>query len=415
MAEWGKWGECTKTCASKEGDPAGKMIRFRHVEPKLCAQDFQEQECPNKPCPVDCEMSDWAEWNGCVGECENAGAMRNRTRKILQKPAHGGKCCPTTPECEEDKEPACGEALTVEHKPCGAQKQKCVPAPWSEWSPCSQTCNTGRSSRVRSVQTPAKCGGAPCLCNFLEVKNCEVTSCRQECELTEWSEWGKCPVTCGGSVQTRSRKVLKAPSGGGADCPPLIESKNCGMDCCSRDCVLGSWDPWSFCSASCYGTMKRSRRVEVAPCGDGKKCDALFESRECNHDCVLPCEVGQWSVWSECSASCGGGSKTRSRKVTQQEANGGKNCPPLWESACCEESNVACPANPEAPADQATDEENEENEAKSEEYIKKALAEDPTPGQVHNEGNEQDLPDDRPESMLNTKLPDDRPKTKFAR
>jgi len=130
------------------------------------------------------------------------------------------------------------------------------------------------------------------------------------------------------------------------------------MKCCAGDCVLSSWTEWNFCSASCYGTQQRTRQIAVTPCGSGKKCDALFESRECNHDCILPCEVGDWGPWSKCSASCGGGSKTRHRKITQQEANGGPNCPPLWETACCDESNSACPAKASAKGDDGGDEEN---------------------------------------------------------
>lgn len=347
MTDWGKWGKCTKTCASTVGEAAGKQVRYRNVEPLNCARSFEERECANLPCPVDCLMSDWEEWGDCDGECKNEGAKRNRTRTVKQKPLHGGQCCPETTECSDKKEPECGPALTVDHKPCGGEKVKCEPTLWSEWSPCSQTCNTGKSTRSRAIDTPSKCGGAPCLCDFLEVKNCEAVSCVQECELSAWSKWSECPVTCGGAVQTRERHVVTAPAGGAPDCAPLIETKNCGMACCERDCVLSSWDPWSFCSASCYGTMKRMRKVAVTPCGTGKPCDALFESRECNHDCVLPCEVGEWGAWSACSASCGGGSKSRSRNVTQLEANGGKNCPPLYETACCEESNVGCPAGGE--------------------------------------------------------------------
>jgi len=301
-------------------------------------------ECPNDPCPVDCQMSDWEEWGACDKECENEGARRNRTRTITQQPQHGGLCCPETKECSDKSEPNCGPTLTVEHEPCGATKQRCEPSLWSEWSPCSQTCNTGKTSRARTIKTPAKCGGAPCLCDFLEIKNCKAKSCKQECELSSWNEWSECPVTCGGSIQTRQRKVVKPPAAGAPNCDALTESKNCAESCCEQDCVLSSWEPWSFCSATCYGTQKRTRAVEVTPCGTGRACEALFESRSCNHDCVLPCEVGEWGPWSECSATCGGGSQTRHRLVTQQNANGGKNCPPLWEASCCDESNVACPA-----------------------------------------------------------------------
>ena len=41
----------------------------------------------------------------------------------------------------------------------------------------------------------------------------------------------------------------------------------------------------------------------------------------------VDCEVEDWSSWSECSATCGGGTRTRERKVVQEPENGGAACP----------------------------------------------------------------------------------------
>jgi len=57
----------------------------------------------------------------------------------------------------------------------------------------------------------------------------------------------------------------------------------------------------------------------------------------------------------------------RSRKVTQLEANGGENCPPLWETECCEESNVGCPADGEKKPPEGNDNQEEEEEPPKEE------------------------------------------------
>lgn len=55
----------------------------------------------------------------------------------------------------------------------------------------------------------------------------------------------------------------------------------------------------------------------------------------------IDCKVGSWSAWSTCTKTCGGGTKTRTRKITQQPANGGAACPPLSESQPC--NTQACP------------------------------------------------------------------------
>ena len=40
----------------------------------------------------------------------------------------------------------------------------------------------------------------------------------------------------------------------------------------------------------------------------------------------VDCVWGQWSTWSSCSKSCGGGTNTRSRSKIETERNGG-SCP----------------------------------------------------------------------------------------
>jgi len=39
------------------------------------------------------------------------------------------------------------------------------------------------------------------------------------------------------------------------------------------------------------------------------------------------CMMGEWSAWSECSNTCGKGSKTRKRPIIQYRAFGGGHCP----------------------------------------------------------------------------------------
>ena len=42
------------------------------------------------------------------------------------------------------------------------------------------------------------------------------------------------------------------------------------------------------------------------------------------HPC--PCVWGQWTTWSSCSKTCGGGTINRSRNITQQAKNAGDSC-----------------------------------------------------------------------------------------
>jgi hypothetical protein len=45
--------------------------------------------------------------------------------------------------------------------------------------------------------------------------------------------------------------------------------------------------------------------------------------------------MGEWGSWSECNKTCGGGTQSRTRIVTQQALYGGSTCPPLTQTQAC--------------------------------------------------------------------------------
>merc|ERR1719430_591424 len=50
---------------------------------------------------------------------------------------------------------------------------------------------------------------------------------------------------------------------------------------------------------------------------------------------TVDCKVGDWKPWGDCSATCGGGTKTRAREVVEEPENGGAVCPDLEETESC--------------------------------------------------------------------------------
>jgi len=62
--------------------------------------------------------------------------------------------------------------------------------------------------------------------------------------------------------------------------------------------------------------------------------------------CSVDCKVEDWSSWSDCSATCGGGTKTRGRGVVQEAENGGAACPALEEKEPC--NTDQCPGTTDA-------------------------------------------------------------------
>ena len=41
---------------------------------------------------------------------------------------------------------------------------------------------------------------------------------------------------------------------------------------------------------------------------------------------IVDCQWSSYGDWSQCSATCGGGTKTAERTIIQQGAHGGKEC-----------------------------------------------------------------------------------------
>merc|ERR1712020_447181 len=95
----------------------------------------------------------------------------------------------------------------------------------------------------------------------------------------------------------------------------------------------GGWGDWSDCSISCggEGTKTRSRSCVEATNG-GNPCSSLSGSTTDSSSCQTePCPVngvyGEWSEWTDCSASCGGGYQTRTRLCdSPAPAYGGNDC-----------------------------------------------------------------------------------------
>ena len=105
------------------------------------------------------------------------------------------------------------------------------------------------------------------------------------------------------------------------------------------DCEISEWSDWSICSALCgYGTQTRTRNI-LTPAYNGGNCDIqLSESRECIiKNCPIDCKY-TLSDWGDCSATCGGGTMSRTMTIEQQPLYGGKECPNIELTTSCNDS-----------------------------------------------------------------------------
>lgn len=171
----------------------------------------------------------------------------------------------------------------------------------------------------------------------------------RDCAVSEWIP-GPCSATCGGGTQQLTRHVVVAAGEKGAPCPALTESRSCNSRPCASDCKVSSWSEWSSCSAECGGgTRTRSRRVLEQERDGGEPCpEENIVSTECNQQScdMTDCVTGEWSQWSQCSRACGGGLRQRVRSIQAAQEGAEQFCPELDEDRRVEYlhcNNETCP------------------------------------------------------------------------
>lgn len=183
------------------------------------------------------------------------------------------------------------------------------------------------------------------------------------CQMSDWSDWSACSGRCRNSQAASSRKrQSKATEGVGGCEGSATETKSC--DCredsnssasqvphltkaaaAPVDCVWETWQDWEACSASCgAGTRKRSRTVQVPANEIGRDC--VGEDRQtdpCKGESCPSCRTSEWSSWSDCTGPC---TYLSSRSIRVRE--------PLSSGLCDKslEEERACTCHSDAEADE---------------------------------------------------------------
>jgi len=198
-----------------------------------------------------------------------------------------------------------------------------VDGEWSEWSECSKKCGGGLKKRTCTNPAPAH-GGADCEAGYGPGETDECNT--EKCPINgEWSEWTKCTKSCGGGKKKRTC-TNPAPAHGGADCEagygPGDED-----DCNTEKCPInGQWSEWAKCTKSCGGGWRIRSCTNPAPAHGGAECLKGYgpvDKEKCN---IEECPVnGEWSEWTTCTKTCGGGWKKRSC-TNPAPAHGGADC-----------------------------------------------------------------------------------------
>ncbi|KAM5157512.1 SCO-spondin-like [Mantella aurantiaca] len=303
-----------------------------------------EMVCSAAPCPVDCGWSDWTWWSSCSRTC-NVGTRRRYRSGSNPAAVFGGRMCE-------------GSGVAIEF--CSLQPCKGSAGDWGSWTECSVPCGGGYRNRSRvsvvlrriefSTCNLQPCSGAdPGICLDGKVwKECSdgPASCAH---LDDDGENGICQPGCycqGGEVLLNNRCVppTQCPCTEGGiyyepqetvprDCNNCFclsgRITNCSqLPCDAVDGNWSDWTPWSDCSATCGGGFQNRYRfcTDPPPSPTGLPCQGPErEEQPCHPD---PCaESGDWSAWSswtDCTKTCGGeGVRSRSRVCDNPSPLGG--------------------------------------------------------------------------------------------
>uniref|UniRef100_A0A3B4BCF7 Uncharacterized protein n=1 Tax=Periophthalmus magnuspinnatus TaxID=409849 RepID=A0A3B4BCF7_9GOBI len=281
---------------------------------------------------VDGQWSAWTHWSECDVECGGGLTYRNRS---CSPPKNGGHDC---------------EGMSQQSQSCNNQKTSpngCVHvcmiavhggwSAWSPWSQCSSDCDSGVQTRDRLCNSPqAQYGGKSCPGPHREDQVCVIGPCDHG-GWGPWTNWTECSKSCGGGVRSRRRECdSPTPEGEGNYCEGLGTEAGVllcdSVPGCHVDGGWSQWSPWAECSMSCGGGVKSRTRLcnnPPAPAHGGRECQgARQETTYCQApDCPVDGGWSRWSPWSRCDKHCGGGRSIRTRSCSSPPPkNGGKKC-----------------------------------------------------------------------------------------
>jgi len=170
-----------------------------------------------------------------------------------------------------------------------------------------------------------------CTCTENLGISCTTEGCERDCEWLEWSTWGECDQQCDVGSRMRNRTFIPAQYDGLPCNGTAEEFEDCNTDPCP--CDDGNWSPWGEwrnCSASCDGgTRTRSRTCNnPAPCPTGKPCEGSSQETEsCNtQPCEQNCTDGK--IWKTDECNC---------PLTCANLDSASSCveDDAWEPGCC--------------------------------------------------------------------------------
>ncbi len=112
----------------------------------------------------------------------------------------------------------------------------------------------------------------------------------------QWNAYGECSVTCGDGTQTRTRSCIDPSTSDTVACSDLDWDMEESTECNDGECPTaswGDWGPWSGCTASCGGGTRTREQL----CNDSDPTD---DNIECTGDPATGEEVCNTGLCRKC-------------------------------------------------------------------------------------------------------------------
>lgn len=311
-------------------DSNGLASNFCEVLDKPLGNRTCQQEC--------CEYSEWSVFSECSADCGTG--IKSRKRIVLSS------------NCDQ----SIGAIRTSEEE---CYLTQCLPSyrwrvkEFGDCIPLTEHGNCGVGYRTAGIECVSESGaevtGDNCATSPLPPSEDLVSPCPLPCPLcylTQWGPFSPCSQSCGSSVRTRNRELI------GPNCSSLPVALSESAPCPITPCPSFRWavvSRWSSCiplDTSCGRGMRHRAVVCLRSDGVPFSDDFCPESpppllKECSLSCPQDCVADTWTQWTQCSATCDGGVKTRTRQLMSASQQGGRDCPPLLERVPC--SSEPCP------------------------------------------------------------------------